>query len=67
MTKVYINGMACQHCVNRVKGALEELGLSNVRVSLENRVASFDGTATNAQLIEAIEDVGFEVTKIETE
>ena len=29
MTKVYINGMACQHCVNRVKGALEELGLSN--------------------------------------
>ena len=67
MTKVYINGMACQHCVNRVKGALEEGGLSNVRVSLENRVASFDGTATNAQLIEAIEDVGFEVTKIETE
>lgn len=66
MTKVFIEGMSCQHCVNRVKAALEGIdGITDIRVSLEDNMATFEGSATNAQLISAVEDAGFEVTKIE--
>ncbi|EEG30739.1 heavy metal-associated domain protein [[Clostridium] methylpentosum DSM 5476] len=66
MTKVFINGMSCEHCVNRVKQALEAIGgLSAVRVDLNGRCATFEGKASNAALISAIEEIGFEVSKIE--
>jgi copper chaperone len=67
-TKVTIEGMSCSHCVNHVKGALEELeNVRNVDVNLESKTAIFDSTAEIAEdkIKYVIEDVGYEVVKIE--
>ena len=67
-TKITVEGMSCGHCVNHVKGALEELeNVRNVDVNLEKKTAIFD---SNMEIGEdkikfAIEDVGYEVVKIE--
>ncbi len=40
---VKINGMSCQHCVQAVKSALEQVeGIKNVQVDLEKGEASFE-------------------------
>ncbi len=58
-----VQGMTCEHCVRRVKNALESLpGVENVVVSLENERASFTYNPkdyTFAQVKEAIEDAGY--------
>jgi copper chaperone len=67
-TKVTIEGMSCGHCVKHVKGALEELeGVRNVDVNLENKTAIFDSNTEigEAKIKYVIEDVGYEVVKIE--
>lgn len=67
MTKtISIEGMHCQHCVAAVTSALEELsGVTKVVVSLEknNAVIEAEGVADTA-IKEAIEDIGFDVTRI---
>ena len=41
--KILIEGMSCQHCVNHVENALEELdGVKQAKVSLEDRSAEID-------------------------
>lgn len=64
MQKIQIKGMSCQHCVNAVKSALEELGMANVEVNLEGGTASFTPTTafTEEQVRDAVDDAGFEVT-----
>src|SRR5271169_2680480 len=61
--------MTCQSCVKSVTSALSALeGVKNVSVSLPNSSASinFDPTVVNEdQLVEAIEDCGFDTTPIE--
>jgi copper chaperone CopZ len=43
MTKLKINGMNCEHCVNTVKNAIKSVnGVKNVWVSLEKNEAEFD-------------------------
>lgn len=67
MTKTTLNveGMSCQHCVNRVKKAVGELaGVSSVDVDLENKTVTveFDpAKASEADFKAAIEDQGYEV------
>ena len=72
MTKatIKIEGMMCQHCVNRVTSVLNAIsGVTSVAVSLENGTAAVatDGTVEIKALKEAVEDAGFDVTGIEEE
>lgn len=68
MTKTLkITGMTCQHCVRHVNTALSEVeGVSNVKVSLENKEAVIDVTATVSleALKDAVKEVGYTVTDI---
>jgi len=67
--KIYIKGMSCQHCVNRVKNALEALdGVDEAIVNLEGNVArvSMKENIADSIINEAIEDAGYAVIRIET-
>ena len=62
-----VEGMTCGGCVKSATRVLEELsGVSQVEVSLEkhNAEITFDESQVNvAQLIEAIEDAGFDANE----
>jgi copper chaperone CopZ len=60
--KLRIDGMTCQHCVNRVKKIIEKYsGVSDVRVSLENKEATFlcNPDTDIAGIVKAITDFGY--------
>lgn len=65
---IAVKGMTCQHCVNRVTKAIEELdGVEDVVVSLEAEKAgvTFDETKLNLdRIIKAIGDAGYLTTDI---
>lgn len=65
MKKIYISGMSCSHCVSKINSALEEIGGSNIHVDLDNKVVTVDIDKSNDEIIEAIEDYGFDVDNIE--
>jgi copper ion binding protein len=63
-----IEGMSCEHCVRRVKNALEEIsGVSNVQVDLGSKTATFEATddVKDSDLKYAVEDAGYEVVNVE--
>ena len=61
-----IEGMMCQHCVKAATKALEGVaGVTAVTVSLEDKQAVVEGTATDEALTAAIVDAGYEVKGIE--
>ena len=65
---IFIEGMSCNHCKMRVENTLKELdGVTNAVVQLDKKLAEIDLSAdiTNQVLTEAIDDIGFDVTKIE--
>lgn len=64
MKKITIEGMSCMHCVKHVTNALETLG-SNVLVNLDNKNAILETNATNEEIIELIDEEGYEVVSIE--
>lgn len=61
--EIKVLGMTCEHCVRRVRKALEGLPeVEDVEVSLENETASFTYNPNHysfAQVKEAIEDAGY--------
>lgn len=61
---VHIDGMNCGSCVNGVHSALSALdGVAQVRVDLANNQAVIDldeGLVSDAQIVKAIEDAGFD-------
>ena len=62
---VHIEGMRCGGCVNRVTKALKAIGIE-ANVDLEKKTAVFpDGTADDAAVKAAIENLGFKVTEID--
>ena len=64
MNNIKVEGMHCEHCAKRIKNALDNLGVENVNVDLKNGIVSYDKANCDlAQLIEAIEDLGFDVVK----
>lgn len=64
--KIFIDGMSCEHCTLSVKKALAGLKvLSNIDVNLQEGYATFDGLIDDKILQDAIEDIGFDVVKIE--
>ena len=64
MVKVYIEGMMCNRCANHVKQALETIG-ENAEVSLDDNLATITTNASDQEIINVIENAGYEVTKIE--
>ncbi|MGI6122959.1 MAG: heavy-metal-associated domain-containing protein [Acetivibrionales bacterium] len=66
--KILIEGMSCQHCVNHVKNALEELeGIKSAKVSLENKSAEIElnHDVDDEKIKAAIDEVGYEVKSIQ--
>ena len=64
MRTVRVKGMSCQHCVNRVKKALEEIdGITNVAVDLESGEVIFEETrpVDNELMREKIKKAGYEL------
>ena len=60
-----IEGMMCEHCVARVKKALEGVkGATNVEVSLANNNAFVEGDASNEELVKAVTDAGYKVLEV---
>jgi len=66
--KMKIEGMSCEHCVKRVKNALEEItGISNVEVDLDSKIAKFDATddVKDSDIKYAVEEAGYDVVNVE--
>lgn len=66
--KITVEGMSCKHCIAHVREALEELGGSEVTVSLDTKTAAadFSESVTDDSIKAAIEDAGYDVTEIIT-
>lgn len=64
MSKIItIEGMSCQNCVKHVKAALEDVkGLTKIDVEVGK--ATVDGDASDKDIKDAIEDMGYDVTSI---
>ena len=65
---IHVEGMSCQHCVNRVKSALESIeGVSNVKVNLESNTAVIKSSTeiSDSNIEKVVKDAGYEVTSIE--
>jgi len=59
-----IAGMSCQHCVQRVKEALEEVeGVNSANVDLDEgqAVVTYGGSVTREELAEAVKAAGYNV------
>ena len=65
---IFIEGMSCNHCKMRVENTLNELdGVTSASVQLDKKLAEVELSTdiSNQVLTEAIDDIGFDVTKIE--
>lgn len=62
-----VDGMSCSGCVKSVQAALIEAGASEVQVDLAEKTVAvrFDESVSEQALVEAIEDVGFELMACE--
>ncbi len=68
MKNIQIEGMTCNHCVMRVKKALEAVpGVKSADVALEGKKAeiTLDREVENSLLTRAVEEAGYSVTGIE--
>lgn len=64
-TTMKIDGMSCQHCVMRVKKAVEELpGVSGADVGIGTARITYDeGKVKEKDLEQAVEKAGYKVKK----
>lgn len=66
--KIIVEGMSCNHCVNHVTAALEEIpGVKSVVVNLETNTAIVDAEeiVKDEEIKFAIDDAGYDVVNIE--
>lgn len=64
--KILIEGMSCKNCVAHVTEALEELNDSKgIEVNLEGKYVVVETNESDDLIIEKIEDMGYDVVKIE--
>lgn len=64
--QLLINGMSCASCVSRVQNALAAVpGVSQARVNLAERTALVLGSASAAELVQAVEKAGYGAEAIE--
>lgn len=65
--KILIEGMSCNHCVAHVKEALESLGdAKNIEVSLEGKYAVVETEKSDSEIKDTIEDMGYDVIKVDS-
>lgn len=64
--KFTINGMSCDHCVNRVETTINELpGIQKVKIHLKKGqgVVKFDDTQVSAdEIAKKVSEIGYEAT-----
>ncbi|HON33260.1 MAG TPA: heavy-metal-associated domain-containing protein [Synergistales bacterium] len=53
--------MSCGHCVKRITGVLESMGVSDFEVSLEEKKI-FSGSPLEEKAVQALEEAGYPVT-----
>jgi len=59
---ITISGMSCDGCVTGVRRAMERLGISDAEVEIGRARVTYDpARLTHADIVEAIEDAGFDV------
>ncbi|TCW15222.1 Cu+-exporting ATPase [Raoultella sp. BIGb0138] len=64
--QLLINGMSCASCVSRVQNALAAVpGVVQARVNLAERTALIMGSASAAELVQAVEKAGYGAEAIE--
>ncbi len=61
---VIIEGMMCEHCVARVKSALENISDKPVTVSLSENIATVDERLDDKLIKDTIKKAGYKVTDI---
>lgn len=67
--KLLIEGMSCAHCVKHVEDALNEIkGVTSAKANLEekNALVELNQDISYDTFREAIEEVGYELTGIQT-
>lgn len=62
--KINIEGMSCNHCVNNVREALEDININVLEVNLDEKYALVNTTIENETIIEAIDEAGYTVIAI---
>ena len=63
--ELFVAGMNCSSCVNRIETAVGKLaGVDSVRVDLGRGVASINGKVSLSELLAIVEGLGFEVTDV---
>ena len=68
--KVYIEGMVCDHCKKSVEEALKKLSeITDVKVDLNRKMAEIElrTSIDDRKIKEDIDDIGYEVRKIEND
>lgn len=64
--KILIEGMSCKNCVAHVTEALEELNYAKgIEVNLEGKYAVVETDESDDLIKEKVEDMGYDVVKIE--
>lgn len=59
--QIEISGMTCNHCVQSISKAIEELG-TRCQINLSSKLAqvSYEESLQPQQIIDAIENIGFD-------
>lgn len=63
MTRIYITGMKCQHCLATAKKALEDLGAKDVVIDLAKGTAQFEGTLDKQDIRRILAEKGFALSE----
>ena len=63
--QLLLSGMSCASCVSRVQNALQSVpGVTQARVNLAERTALVMGSASAADLVQAVEKAGYRVLSV---
>lgn len=65
--QIKIEGMSCEHCVNRIDKALRKIdGVKDVSIDLNKKMAliEIDNNVKEEKIKETIDDLGYEVKEI---
>lgn len=64
-TTMKISGMSCQHCVKRVKKAIDALGVIGSDVQIGSATVEYDETKLSAEAVKkAVEEAGYPVVAV---
>lgn len=54
----HVPDLSCQHCVNRISGALRDLGIDSFEVDLVNRRVTLE-TEDPGKVLEVLDETGY--------